>query len=115
MFAARLRAAREAAGFSSQQALAAALGVAQSTIANWEGGRREPGYALAVRLADLLQVSLDYLLGRSDQPSGGVVTQAQVRAAVWDERSNLAPEVEDELWEDVREYARYRLQHYRRR
>ena len=115
MFGERLRTLREASGFASQQALADALGVAQSTVANWEGGRREPNYALTVKLADLFQVTLDYLLGRSDEPNGGVVTQAQVRSAVWGDKSHLPAEVEDELWEDVQEYARYRLQHYRRR
>lgn len=115
MFPQRLRTLREARGYASQQALADALGVAQSTIANWEGGRREPNYALTCRLADLFHVTLDYLLGRSEEENGGVVTDAQVRAAVWGARSALPRDVEDELWEDVQEYARYRLQHYRRR
>ncbi len=44
-----------------------------------------------------------------------VVTDAQVRSAVWGAKSGLTDEVENELWEDVQEYARYRLQHYRRR
>ncbi len=115
MFAQRLRSLRQERGFASQQDLADALGVAQSTVANWEGGRREPNYALTVKLADLFRVTLDYLLGRSDEPNGGVVTDQQVRSAVWGARSGLTDEVENELWEDVQEYARYRLQHYRRR
>ena len=115
MFAKRLRMAREAKGFASQQALADALGVAQSTIANWEGGRREPNYALTLRLCDCLQVSADYLLGRVDEPQGTVVKASQVREALWEGKSRLTPEDEDELWEDVQEYARYRLQHYRKR
>ncbi len=115
MFGERLRAAREAAGFASQQALADDLGVAQSTIANWEGGRREPNYALTLRLCERLQVSVDYLLGRTEDPQGGVVRDSQVRQAVWGEMSRLSPEDEDELWDEVREYARYRLQHYRKR
>lgn len=115
MFATRLRALREERGFASQQALADALGVAQSTVANWEGGRREPNYALTVKLCDCLQASVDYLLGRSQDPQGGVVGPGQVRQALWGEDSRLSPEDEEELWEDVREYARYRLQHYRKR
>ena len=115
MFGERLRAAREAAGFASQQALADDLGVAQSTIANWEGGRREPNYALTLRLCERLQVSVDYLLGRTEDPQGGVIRDSQVRKALWGEESRLSPEDEDELWEELREYARYRLQHYRKR
>lgn len=115
MFAKRLRAAREARGFASQQALADALGVAQSTVANWEGGRREPNFALTLRLCQCLEVSADYLLGRVDDPQATVVRPSQVREALWDGKSGLSPEDEEELWEDVREYARYRLQHYRKR
>lgn len=115
MFATRLRQLRQERGFASQQALADALEVAQSTVANWEGGRREPNYALTVKLADQLQVSVDYLLGRSEDPQGGIVRDSQVRQSLWGEKSGLSEADEDELWEDVREYARYRLQHYRKR
>lgn len=115
MFAQRLRAMRQERGFASQQALADALGVGQSTIANWEGGRREPNYALSVKLADCLEVSLDYLLGRSEDPQGGVARPSQVRQALWGAKSGLSEADENELWDDVQEYARYRLQHYRKR
>ena len=115
MFAKRIRIAREAKGFASQQSLADALGVAQSTVANWEGGRREPNFELTRKLCDCLEVSSDYLLGRVDDPQATVVQPSQVRQAVWEGKSRLSAEDEDELWEDVQEYARYRLQHYRRR
>lgn len=116
MFGERLRQLRLEQGMSSQQALAEALGVSQSTVANWEGGRREPGFALTERIADYFQVTVDYLLGRSDQPQGGgVVTNKQLYAALWGAGVTLAPATEEELWGDVREYAQYRLQHYRRR
>ena len=71
MFEKRLRALREEQGFQSQQALANALGVAQSTVANWECGRREPNYETTKRLAELFQVTVDYLMGRGDDPHGG--------------------------------------------
>ena len=115
MFGKRLRALREERGIASQQTLADALGVAQSTIANWEAGRREPNFTLIGALADYFQVSVDYLLGRTDDPQGGAVSTAQVRQALWDGPSGLSGQDEEELWEDVREYARYRLQHYRKR
>ncbi len=55
MFEKRLRALREEQGFQSQQALANALGVAQSTVANWECGRREPNYETTKRLEEFLE------------------------------------------------------------
>ena len=115
MFGERLRAIRQERGFASQQALADAVGVVQSTVANWEAGRREPNYALTAKLCECLQVSADYLLGRTEDPQGGAVRDSQVRAAVWGPRSGLSEADEQELWEDVQEYARYRLQHYRKR
>lgn len=37
-----------------------------SSYANWEYGQREPEYNMLVRLADFHDVSIDYLLGRTD-------------------------------------------------
>jgi len=69
MFQTRLRELREAAGYKSQQAFADVFGVVQSTVGNWEAGRREPNYETMMRLADFFHVSVDYLLGRTDDPS----------------------------------------------
>lgn len=66
MFRTRLRELREAAGYRSQQAFANAFGVAQSTVGNWEAGKREPNYETTLRLARFFHVSLDYLLGKSN-------------------------------------------------
>ena len=62
MFRVRLRELREAAGFKSQQAFADAFGVAQSTVGNWEAGKREPNFETAIRLAQFFGVSVDSLL-----------------------------------------------------
>lgn len=66
MFRTRVRELRELSGFSSQQSFADAFGVAQSTVGNWEAGKREPNYETTMKLADFFQVSIDYLLGRDD-------------------------------------------------
>lgn len=114
-FGIRLRELRERAGFRSQQALADALEVAQSTVANWERGRREPNYTTTVRLAQLLEVSTDYLLGLTDQPQGGAVSERQLRAALFGPAPGLTEEELEALWEDVREYAHYKLQQQSRK
>ena len=54
MFQIRLRELREAAGYKSQQSFADAFGVAQSTVGNWEAGKREPNYETTKRLARFL-------------------------------------------------------------
>ena len=65
MFQVRLKALRERAGLS-QAALAKKVGVGQSTVGMWESGRNKPENAKLEALANLLGVSTDYLLGRSD-------------------------------------------------
>ena len=69
MFSLRLRELRESAGYSSQQSFADAFGVAQSTVGNWEAGKREPNYATTLRLANFFGVSIDYLLGHEKEPT----------------------------------------------
>ena len=49
-----------------QSALAAELGVNQATVSSWENGTRQMGTYDAQRVADYFNVSVDYLLGRSD-------------------------------------------------
>lgn len=63
-FSLRLKEARERCGYKSQQSLADAFGVAQSTVGNWEAAAREPSLDTIMRLADFLGVSADWLLGK---------------------------------------------------
>lgn len=50
----------------SQQELAEIIGVAQSSIGNYERGERIPDADVIVKLADFFKVSTDYILGRID-------------------------------------------------
>lgn len=52
----------------SQLKLAMDLGVSQNTISRYESGKREADYATLVQLADYFNVSIDYLLERTDNP-----------------------------------------------
>lgn len=62
----RLAALRKEKGLS-QAALAQLLNMGQSTIAMYERNRRTPDPATLNRLADFFNVSVDYLLGRTDR------------------------------------------------
>jgi methanogenic corrinoid protein MtbC1 len=64
-FSTRLRELRTAADLR-QKDLAGALGLAQTTIANYEQGTRFPDETKLRQIADHFNVSLDYLMGRSD-------------------------------------------------
>ena len=65
MFNKRLREMRMKRGFT-QQRLADTIGVALRSYQCYETGTRTPCYDLLILIADTLDVSLDYLLGRDD-------------------------------------------------
>ena len=52
----------------SQITLAMALNMNQNSISRYETGEREADYATLIAFADYFNVSLDYLLGRTDNP-----------------------------------------------
>lgn len=52
----------------SQITLALELNMNQNSISRYETGEREADYATLIAFADYFQVSIDYLLGRTDNP-----------------------------------------------
>lgn len=50
----------------SQSALAVAIGTSQRNIGRWENRENEPTYSQLVKLADFFEVSIDYLVNRTD-------------------------------------------------
>lgn len=64
----RLRGLREARGLT-QAAVADILLCDQSLYSKYERGERALPLELAVKLADCYGVTLDYLVGRTDEPS----------------------------------------------
>lgn len=52
----------------SQLKLALDLNLNQNSISRYETGEREAGYELLIRIADYFDVSVDYLLERTDNP-----------------------------------------------
>ena len=50
----------------SQAALAKSLNVSYAVVCYWETDRSEPTAPNLVKIADFFDVSVDYLLGRSD-------------------------------------------------
>jgi len=68
LFQERLKAARELRKWS-QSELANQAGMPPSSIAHFESGSRKPSFDTLRRLANALEVTTDYLLGRVDDPS----------------------------------------------
>lgn len=63
----RLKEIRKTKGIS-QLKLAIDLNTTQNTISRYETGEREPSIADLIKIADYFDVSLDYLLERTDDP-----------------------------------------------
>ena len=67
-FSDRLISIRRQRGVTQRQ-LAESIGVSEIAVQNYENQRRKPAFDVLIALADYFDVSLDYLVGRSDNPS----------------------------------------------
>lgn len=65
MFAKRLNETRKSKGFTAQN-MADKLCLALRSYQFYEGGKRSPSFDTLVKIADILDVSTDYLLCRDD-------------------------------------------------
>lgn len=66
MFATRLRIERESLGLK-QKEMADKLNIPANTYNGYETGKRSPSLEVTKEIADFLEVSVDYLLGRTDE------------------------------------------------
>lgn len=73
VFATRLRSLREREG-QSQEEFAKRLGLSQQQITRWETGKWTPQADALVTIAQSLGITVDYLLGMTDDPSRPVDT-----------------------------------------
>ena len=67
MFSARLKQFRKTAGLNQAQ-MAQILAVSQTQVSNYENGNDGPSIEKLTTIADYFGVSIDYLVGRSDDP-----------------------------------------------
>lgn len=58
----------------SQTQLAHGIGVSTGNVSDWKNGKARPSVTVLVRIADYLNVSVDYLMGRTDIPNAGELT-----------------------------------------
>ena len=100
MYGARIRALRKQRGWTMKQ-LGQRMELAESTISGYENEIRRPDLDTLIRFAELFGVSVDYLLGRSDDAAiGGNLAAAareqaaNYRAAIWDGKIETLTEEE---------------------
>ncbi len=64
-FSSRIKQLRTERGITQEQ-LASMLKVSRSTIGMYESGKREPDFETSEAIADIFNVDMDFLMGRSD-------------------------------------------------
>ena len=65
IFSIRLKELRISKGFT-QSELGKKVGVSQNTFTTWENGSREPNFKTLRKLANVLETTIDYLLGEEE-------------------------------------------------
>ena len=70
MFSYRLKELRNRKSGLTQAKLAEIMNVSQQAVGLWERGKNMPSHELVTKLASFFNVSVDYLLGRTDEPQG---------------------------------------------
>lgn len=90
---------REKAGYKSAKEFANTLGIPPNTYVGYEVRGREPKYEMLCKIADLLQVSTDDLLGREDNYSkdniikirNKIMKEVINQKKQWGDESELTP------------------------
>ena len=74
----RIRELRKAKGITMKQ-LGAVLGLAESTISQYETGKRQPDYTVVAKLSDFFGVSVGYVLGTEKTTPGISVRRSETQ------------------------------------
>ena len=83
-----LRSTRKELGFT-QKVLAAKINVSQQCYSDYETGKTDPDIKTLILIADALNVSVDYLLGRTDELGGTILSPANPSPLSVDEQKLL--------------------------
>lgn len=72
----RIAELREQKGWT-QEELATTIGISRAALSHYEKNRRKPDFETLTQLADLFQVSIDYLIGRTNQSQHPIDPEVQ--------------------------------------
>lgn len=87
-----------------QQDVATILNIDRSTISKWESGKSIPDQSLLPQIAELYNVSVDYLLGRTESPQGIALEGVYFRIASEAQEAGVPPEDIEKIIELYKKY-----------
>lgn len=100
MFAERLKLLRKSNPNLTQQDMANILGVAKTTYASYEQGKRTPDAELQNKIADYFDVSLDYLHGRDVINNSNLDKNMNRNNELSPEQLTVAAHIDDDVSEE---------------
>ena len=105
MFLSRLKNLRKNANLS-QVEFAKKFNIANGTVGNWESGKRQPDQEMLTKIADYFDVSVDYLLGRTNTPKPTPLDEqlSGVDFAMWNEAKDMT----DAEKQDIVNYMKFK-------
>lgn len=107
-FANRLRQEREKLGLM-QKEMAQKLDIPPNTYNGYETGKRSPNLEVAKHISDTLEISVDYLLGRTDKRNLHIEEKSKLDEGVTTiaaRRININEDLPDDAIEKINEYIR---------
>lgn len=99
MFSERLKEQRKQAKLT-QKEIAAQIGVSQQAYQKWEKGDKKPTQDKLTKIAELFDVSVDYLLGNADEKKP-ILETAQVLFRKTVDDFNLTKEQQEQFKIDI--------------
>ncbi len=96
------------------------IGLSRTIGTKWKNTGATPNGETLNKIADYFGVTVDYLLGaekdKAPVPEGKrIISDDDLKAAFWGGEQDLTQKELDEMWDDVREYARYKAEQRRKK
>lgn len=101
----KLRELRKRCGITMKE-LGNEIGVAESTVSQYETGKRQPDYETLLKLSEYFGVSVDCLLGKENAPAETgkrSISDDDIKFALFGGDS----EITDAMYDEVRNFAAY--------
>ena len=94
----------------TQRQLSRELNMAPTTLSGYANGYREPDFLTLTMFADYFQVSVDYLIGYSDNPHRTRTSHDQAAERLLYYYEKLSPDTRELLLDEARLLLRYNYQ-----